>query len=208
MCLRTEEQYKPSTYKRINMKKMSNLPVNLWKVADVFLLMFSFVELFILIFYVHEHVTTSLHNKNQTAKHTSKQQTIRLNHHPAHFHSMGVTANTPRGGNQPPPRKKNGRETTAKGGKSQKKRSTSNDGNTVSKSHKRSSAEGDNNKNKDAGTNGAPGDGKCLTVTNGRDTSSTKGNNATTPHDCNAETNLQKDADTDARYNCNAETNK
>ena len=75
------------------------------------------------------------------------------------------------------------------------------------KSHKRSSAEGDDNKNEDAGTNGAPGDGKHLTAIDGRDRPSTKGNGATTPHDCNAETNLQKDADTDARYNRNAETN-
>jgi hypothetical protein len=78
----------------------------------------------------------------------------------------------------------------------------------VSKSHKWSSAEGDNDENKDAGTNGAPGDGKRLMATDSRDTSSTKGNGTTTPHDCDAETNLQKDADTDARYNCNAETNK
>jgi hypothetical protein len=49
-----------------------------------------------------------------------------------------------------------------------------------------------------------PGDGKRLTATNGRDTSSTKGDGATTPHDSDAETNLQKDSDTDAGYNCNA----
>ena len=52
----------------------------------------------------------------------------------------------------------------AKGGKGQKKRSASNGGNTVNKSHKWSSAEGDDNKNKDAGTNGAPGDGERLTA--------------------------------------------
>ncbi len=40
MCLRTEEQYKPSTYKKNNMKKMSDLLVDLWKVADVILWMF------------------------------------------------------------------------------------------------------------------------------------------------------------------------
>ncbi len=78
----------------------------------------------------------------------------------------------------------------------------------MSKSHKRSSAEGNDTKNEDAGTNGASGDGERLTATDGRDTSSTKGDSATTPHDCNAETNLQKDADTDARYNHNAETNE
>ncbi len=61
------------------------------------------------------------------------------------------------------------------------------------KSHKRLSTEGDDNKNEDAGTNGAPGDGERMTTTNVRDKSSTKGNSATTPHDCDAETNLQKD---------------
>ena len=169
---------------------------------------FSFVELFILVFYVHEHVTTSLHNENQTAKHTSQQQTIPTNHHPAYSHPMAVTANTPRGGDRPPPHEKNDRETTAKGGKGQKKRSASNDGNTADKSHKQSSAEGDNDKNEDTGTNGAPGDGERLRVTNGRDTSSAKGDGALTPHDRDAETNLQKDADTDACYNRNAETNE
>ena len=77
--------------------------------------------------------------------------------------------------------------------KGQKKRCASDGGNTADKSHKRSSAEGDDNKNKDAGTNGAPGDGKRMTATNVCDTSSTKGDGAMTPHDCNAETNLQKD---------------
>ena len=80
----------------------------------------------------------------------------------------------PRGGDRPPPQKKNDCDTMAKGGKGQKKRSASNGGNTVNKSHKWSSAEGDDNKNKDAGTNGAPGDGERLTATNGCDTSSTK----------------------------------
>ena len=64
------------------------------------------------------------------------------------------------------------------------------------KSHKRLSAEGDNDKNKDAGTNGPPGDGKRLTATDGHDTSNTKGDSTMTPHDHDAETNLQKDADT------------
>ncbi len=77
--------------------------------------------------------------------------------------------------------------------KGQKKRSASNGGNTADKSHKRSSAEGDNDKNEDAGTNGAPGDGERMTATNVHDMSSTKGDGATTPHDCDAETNLQKD---------------
>ena len=49
MCLHTKRTYTPSTYKRNNMKKNSSQ-------------MFFFVELFILIFYVHEHVTTSLPN--------------------------------------------------------------------------------------------------------------------------------------------------
>jgi hypothetical protein len=55
------------------------------------------------------------------------------------------------------------------------------------------SAEGEDDKNEDAGTNGAPGDGEHMTATNGRDTSSTKGNGAMTPQDCDAETILQKD---------------
>ncbi len=61
------------------------------------------------------------------------------------------------------------------------------------KSHKWSSAEGNEDKNEDAGTNRAPGDGERMTVTNVRDKSSTKGNGATTLHDCDAETILQKD---------------
>ena len=135
----------------------------------------------------------SLHNKNQTAKHTSQQQTIRTNHHPAHSHPMAVTANTPRGGDRPPPRKKNDHETTAKGGKSRKKRSASDDGNTADKSHTRLSTEGDEDKNEDTGTNGVPGDGECMTATNGLERLSTKGDGAMTPHDHDAETNLQKD---------------
>ena len=67
--------------------------------------------------------------------------------------------------------------------KGQKKRCASDGGNTADKSHKRSSAEGDDNKNKDAGTNGAPGDGKPLTATDGCVSSSTKGNGTMTPHD-------------------------
>ena len=57
--------------------------------------------------------------------------------------------------------------------------------------------EGNDDKNKDACTNGASGDGERLTATDGCDTSSTKRKGATTPHDCvNAETNKQKDAGT------------
>jgi hypothetical protein len=57
--------------------------------------------------------------------------------------------------------------------------------------------EGNDNKNKDACTNGASGDGERLTATDSCDTSSTKRKGATTPHDCvNAETNKQKDAGT------------
>ena len=95
-----------------------------------------------------------------------------------------------------------------KGRKGRKKRSASYDGNTGDKSHKRLSAEGDEDKNKNAGTNGAPGDGKRFKATNGRDTSSTKGNGATTPHDCDAETNLQKDADTHSSTEGNDDKNK
>ena len=80
--------------------------------------------------------------------------------------------------------------------KGQKKRSASDGSNTTDKSHTRLSVEGDDNKNEDAGTNGAPGDGQRMTVTDVRDKSSTKGDGATTPHDSDAETNLQKDADT------------
>ena len=79
-------------------------------------------------------------------------------------------------GNCPPPHKKNDQESMDKVTKGGKKRSASYDGNTGDKSRKRLSAEGDNNKNKDTGTNEAPGDGKRLTATDGRDTPST--NNA------------------------------
>jgi hypothetical protein len=102
----------------------------------------------------------------------------------------------PRCGNCPPPHEKNDQEPMDKVTKGRKKRSANYNGNTGDKSHKRLSAEGNNDKNKDTGTNKAPGDGERLTATNGRDTSSTKGDGATTPHDCDAETNLQKDADT------------
>ncbi len=99
-------------------------------------------------------------------------------------------------GNRPPPHKKNDQESMDKVTKGGKKRSTSYDGSTGDKGRKRLSAEGDNNKNKDTGTNEASGDGERLTATNGCNTSSTKGNGATTPHDRDAETNLQNDADT------------
>jgi hypothetical protein len=99
-------------------------------------------------------------------------------------------------GNHPPPHKKNDQESMDKVTKGGKKRSTSYDGNKGDKSRKRSSTEGDDDKNKDTGTNKAPGNGERLTATDGRNTSSTKDDGATTPHDCNAETNLQKDADT------------
>ncbi len=63
----------------------------------------------------------------------------------------------PRCGNHPPPHKKNDQESmnkVTKGGK--KKRSASYDGNTRDKSHKRLSVEGNEDKNKDTGTNEAP----------------------------------------------------
>ncbi len=53
-----------------------------------------------------------------------------------------------------------------------------------------------------------PGDGERLTATDGRNTSSTKGNGATTPHDCDAETNLQKDADTHSSMEGDDDKNK
>ncbi len=60
-----------------------------------------------------------------------------------------------------------------------------------------SSTEGDDDKNKAACTNEAPGDGERLTATDGCDTSSTKRKGTTTPHDyVNAKTNKQKDAGT------------
>ena len=60
-----------------------------------------------------------------------------------------------------------------------------------------SSTEGDDDKNKDACTNEAPGDGERLMATDSCDTSRTKRKGATTPHDCvNAETNEQKDTGT------------
>ena len=59
--------------------------------------------------------------------------------------------------------------------------------------------EGDDDNNKDAGTNGAPEDCEPL-ATDGPDTSSTKHGSPTTPHnhdaDPNPETNKQKDAGT------------
>ena len=94
---------------------------------------------------------------------------------------MAVTANTPPRGDRPPPRRKTDSETMAKGGKGRNKRCASDGGNTADKSHKRSSAEGDNDKS------------KCMTATDVHDKSSTKGDGATTPHDHDAETNLQKD---------------
>ena len=175
-----KEQYKPSTYKRNNMKMKSSQ-------------MFFFVELFILVFYVHEHICSEVflrlnvrhhvtsQRKPNTAKHTSQQQTIRTDHHPGHSYSMAVTANTPPRGDRPPPRRKTDSETMAKGGKGRNKRCASDGGNTADKSHKRSSAEGDNDKS------------KRMTATDVRDKSSTKGDGATTPHDHDAETNLQKD---------------
>jgi hypothetical protein len=92
--------------------------------------------------------------------------------------------------------------------KDPRKRSASYNGNTGDKSRKWLNAEGDDNKNKDTGTNEAPGDGKRLTVTNGRNTSSTKGDGATTPHDRDAETNLKKDADTHSSTEGDDDKNK
>ncbi len=85
--------------------------------------------------------------------------------------------------------------------KGRKKRGANNDGNTPKKSHKRSSAEGDDNDDKPkGGTNGAPGDGDRLTAHNGRKASGTQGaeeskddvDSATTPPDGNAETTKNK----------------
>ena len=92
--------------------------------------------------------------------------------------------------------------------KDPRKRSASYDGNTGDKSHKWLNAEGDGDKNKDAGTNEAPGDDECLTATDGRNTSSTKGDGATMPHDCDTETNLQKDADTHSSTEGDDDKNK
>ena len=131
--------------------------------------MFFFVELFILIFYVHEHISSEVflplnysysflrtqarhhvtsQRKPNTAKHTSQQQTIWTDHHPGHSHPMAVTANTPRGGDPPPPRGKTNHETTAKGGDGRKKRCASDGSNTADKSHKRLSTEGNDIKMK------------------------------------------------------------
>ena len=114
----------------------------------------------------------------------------------------------PRCGNRPPPHKKNDQESMEKVTKGGKERSANYDGNTGDKSCKWLSAEGDNDKNKDTGTNEAPGDGERLTATNGRNTSSTNGNGTTTPHDRDAETNLQKDADTHSSVEGNDDKNK
>jgi hypothetical protein len=99
-------------------------------------------------------------------------------------------------GNCPPPHKKNDQESMDKVTKGGKKRSASYSGNTGDKSCKWLSAEGNDDKNKDKGTNEATGDGERLRATNGRNMSSTKGNGTTVPHDRDAETNLQKDANT------------
>ena len=88
------------------------------------------------------------------------------------------------------------------------KRSASYGGNTGDNSRKRLSVKCDEDKNKDTGTNEAPGDGECLTATNSRNTSSTKGDGATTPHDRDAETNLQKDADTHSSTEGDDDKNK
>ncbi len=140
---------------------------------------------------------------------------------------MANIAKTPRGPNsseRPPPPKKNNHQT----GKGKNKRGASNDGDAARKSPKRTGAEdndnkkkdidtngapvdsehltktdrkGDDDNNKDAGTNGAPEDFEPL-ATDGPDTSSTKHDSPTTPHDQNAdrnpETNEQKDAGTDS----------
>jgi hypothetical protein len=82
--------------------------------------------------------------------------------------------------------------------KGQKKRGANDNGNTAKKSHKRSSAEGNNDEDKAAGgANGAPGDGECSMAHNGREASGTQGaeeskndvDSATTPPDGDAETN-------------------
>ena len=172
--------------------------------------MFFFVELFILFFHVHEHISlevflrlnysysfstyTSTSPRHFTTKtkhsqtHITTTNNTHTDHHPWHSHPMAVTANTPCRGDRPPPRGNTEHETTAKGGKARKKHCASDGGNTEDKSHKRSSAEGGDNKNENAGTNGAPGDGERMTATDVRDKSSTKGDGVTTPHDHDAET--------------------
>ncbi len=85
--------------------------------------------------------------------------------------------------------------------KGRKKRGANDNGNTARKSHKWSSAEGDDNEDKVAGgANGALGDGERSTAHNGREASGTQGaeeskndvNSATTPPDGDAETNEKK----------------
>jgi len=136
---------------------------------------------------------------------------------------MANIAKTFRGSERPPP------PVDRPTRKSQKKRGASDDGDAARKSPKRTGAEGDDDKKKDADTNGAPVDSehltetelkgndnknedarnngapedcKPLTATDGPDTSSTKHDGPTTPHnhdaDPNPETNEQKDAGTDS----------
>jgi hypothetical protein len=161
---------------------------------------FFFVELFILVFYVHEHISSEVflrlnysylfstymstpprHFTTKTKHshtHITTTNNMHTDHHPGHSTPMAITDNTPRRGDQPPLRGKTDHETTTKEGKAQKKRCASNSGNTADKSHKWSSAEDNDDKNEDAGTNGAPGDGERMTAADVRDKSSTKGDGA------------------------------
>jgi hypothetical protein len=82
-------------------------------------------------FFGWTYFTTSLHNENQTQPNT---------HHNNKQYAQTITQGTP-----------------IQMAKGQKKRSASNGGNTVDKNHKRSSAEGDDDGNEDAGTKGLPG---------------------------------------------------
>ncbi len=157
-------------YTRNNIKKISNLTVDLWKIENLFLLL-NFHTRFLRT--RHHDVSKSPPYNTPKAKHTSQQQTTkRTNHHPR-SHPMAVTAKTPRGGTPPwriEPNQPKDDGQSANDARSQKKCkgasgdtcSTNDDGKTMTKSRKRSSAEGDNDEDKSAGAKEAPGGQKTF----------------------------------------------
>jgi hypothetical protein len=177
--------YSLSTYTRNNIKEILNLPVDLWKIENLFRSL-NFHTCFLR---THHHAT-------------SQQQTTKCTNHHPHSNPMANVAKTAHGSPPPPPHKtnqrNNDRQSMTREAKGRKKRGANNDGNTAKKSHKRSSPEGNDDEDKPAGgANGVPGDGKRSTAHNGREASGTQGaeeskndvDSATTPPDGNAETN-------------------
>jgi hypothetical protein len=76
--LRTPNMSRPSTYKRNNIKEISNLPVDFWKIADLFLSL-NFTYSF------STYTSTSPHHVNshppRTKQHHNNKTTKRKNHH-------------------------------------------------------------------------------------------------------------------------------